>query len=466
MEKLVLDRTALRASGGSVLRRFTRTRRNLRLSMYSLIASGDIFAILVAFRFGLGVHNEAGQGILGIDLVWFVAAFHVTIGILGNAYSYTALQSRLESIHCAWRSFLFAIALTCMIMFFYRAGAAIPRLDFAAASIGAMLLIAVLRAGIFSIVGPGDNWMVGELLIIDGGPIPRDFVGELVDASVIGLAPDVGDPVQLGRLAEEIASFDRVVVSCSSEQRRSEWAQMLKCYQVTGEVMLSESSPLGAVAVARFRGQDTLVVSRGALSLGNRLRKRAMDLAISLAALFVLAPMLAIVAIAIKLDSKGTVLFAQPRVGRDNRMFQIYKFRSMRSEVCDLAGNRSTSRDDDRITRVGRFIRATSIDELPQLFNVVLGDMSIVGPRPHALGSQAGNQLFWEVDSTYWQRHKLKPGITGLAQVRGFRGATHNRADLENRLQADLEYVSGWSLWRDVKILISTIRVVIHPHAY
>jgi lipopolysaccharide/colanic/teichoic acid biosynthesis glycosyltransferase len=129
-------------------------------------------------------------------------------------------------------------------------------------------------------------------------------------------------------------------------------------------------------------------------------------------------------------------------------------------------GNQSASRDDDRVTRVGRFLRSTSIDELPQLINVLLGSMSVVGPRPHALGSLAGDQLFWHVDERYWHRHALKPGITGLAQIRGFRGATHTREHLTSRLQADLEYMSGWSLWRDVSIVLSTAKVLVHPDAY
>jgi len=138
----------------------------------------------------------------------------------------------------------------------------------------------------------------------------------------------------------------------------------------------------------------------------------------------------------------------------------------MHTDRGDAAGSVSASRDDDRITRVGRFIRATSVDELPQLLNVLFGSMSIVGPRPHALGSLAGQQLFWEVDERYWHRHALKPGITGLAQVRGFRGATHRRDDLTRRLQADLEYIVGWSVWRDFAILVSTARVVVHKNAF
>src|SRR3546814_20726473 len=117
----------------------------------------------------------------------------------------------------------------------------------------------------------------------------------------------------------------------------------------------------------------------------------------------------------------------------------------MRVEATDATGTRSASRDDDRITRVGRFIQKTSIDELPQLFNVLLGEMSLVGPRPHALGSTAGNELFWRVDRQYWHRHALKPGITGLAQIRGFRGATNTKRHIVKRLASALEYPRGWS---------------------
>jgi len=119
-----------------------------------------------------------------------------------------------------------------------------------------------------------------------------------------------------------------------------------------------------------------------------------------------------------------------------------------------------------RVTRIGRFIRSTSIDELPQLFNVVIGDMSIAGPRPHAIGSQAGDKLFWEVDQRYWLRHALKPGLTGLAQIRGLRGATESESDLASRLNSDLEYLNGWSLWRDLGIVLATARVLVHDRAF
>jgi lipopolysaccharide/colanic/teichoic acid biosynthesis glycosyltransferase len=182
--------------------------------------------------------------------------------------------------------------------------------------------------------------------------------------------------------------------------------------------------------------------------------------------LICLTPLLILTALAVRFNSPGPILFKQVRIGRGNQMFRMYKFRSMYVRELDGAGHRSTSRDDDRVTPVGRFIRRTSVDELPQLINVLKGDMSIVGPRPHALGSRAADKLFWEVDQRYWGRHATKPGLTGLAQIRGYRGATLVEDDLKNRLLADLEYLENWSIWRDIKIIFLTVRVILHRNAY
>lgn len=442
-------------------------RRNLRAVLYFLLVVVDVAAVRIAFSIGVTVKGIHWLSPNGVELGWLILFIHVLIGLRNGAFSREAIGSRVESIRRGTNAFLVATALICMLMFFQAAGVLVSRIAFGA-SIGlALVLIALARAMFLTLFVPSRvNWMIGELLIVEGVIPSVNYGGEVLDAIGEGYEPDTQSPAHLARLAERICGLDRVVVACADLERRSAWAMMLKCYDVTGEVLLDEGRPLGAIGVDRFRGQDTVVVARGPLSLGNRMKKRTMDVIVGTVALIFLSPLLLAVAIAIKLDSNGPAFFRQPRVGRANTMFNIYKFRSMRSENGDLTGRRSASRDDDRMTRIGAFIRKTSIDELPQIFNVLKGDMSIVGPRPHALGSLAGDKLFWQVDEAYWQRHQLKPGITGLAQVRGFRGATARQTDLENRLQADLEYVSGWSLWRDVKIIFATFRVIVHPQAY
>ena len=173
-----------------------------------------------------------------------------------------------------------------------------------------------------------------------------------------------------------------------------------------------------------------------------------------------------LIAVAIKLDSKGPVFYKQVRLGKDRQPFTIWKFRTMRADQADHDGAVSTLRDDHRITRLGRFLRRTSLDELPQFFNVIAGQMSIVGPRPHAAASRADELLFWDIDQRYWHRHSVKPGITGLAQVRGLRGTTVKRDDLEQRLYADLEYSANWSLLSDIRIVLQTFTVLLHRNAY
>ena len=303
------------------------------------------------------------------------------------------------------------------------------------------------------------------LVIDDGGAAVRVPYAYHIDARMYRLAPDLSDPHMLDRVGMFMANMDRVLVTCPPD-RALTWSLIFKGANIQGEIVDPQVLALGALGARRGRDFGALVVSTGPLGLRARLLKRGFDAATASIAIVVLSPLLLVAALAIWIEDRGPILFIQPRTGRNNRFFPIYKFRSMCSERTDTTGDRSASRDDDRVTRVGRFIRRTSIDELPQLFNVVRGQMSIVGPRPHAIGSQAGDKLFWEVDERYWLRHSLKPGLTGLAQVRGLRGATDHEDDLAGRLNADLEYIAGWSLWRDMRIIVATLGVLIHDRAF
>ncbi|TNE34627.1 MAG: undecaprenyl-phosphate glucose phosphotransferase, partial [Alphaproteobacteria bacterium] len=169
--------------------------------------------------------------------------------------------------------------------------------------------------------------------------------------------------------------------------------------------------------------------------------------------LLAFSPVLLLVALAIRMESKGPVLFKQKRYGYNNQIFEIYKFRSMYHNGEQPKVTKQASREDPRITRVGRFIRRTSLDELPQLFNVVTGSMSLVGPRPHAIDH---NEEYSELIDGYFARHKVKPGITGWAQVKGFRGETDTLEKMEARVNYDTYYVENWSLFFDLQILVMT----------
>lgn len=181
--------------------------------------------------------------------------------------------------------------------------------------------------------------------------------------------------------------------------------------------------------------------------------KRTFDIIVAAAMLMFFGPLLLLVSLLIRLESPGPVLFKQARGGLNGRVFTIYKFRSMRCQE-NGANVVQASRDDDRITAVGRFIRKASIDELPQLLNVLKGDMSLVGPRPHA---RAHDAHYASLIPKYSLRSQARPGLTGLAQIKGLRGGTGNLEAMADRVEADVAYIEGWSFGRDIKIMFLTV---------
>ncbi len=184
--------------------------------------------------------------------------------------------------------------------------------------------------------------------------------------------------------------------------------------------------------------------------------KSVFDKILALLFIVMFAPLMLLVALAVKLESKGPALFKQKRYGFNNELIWVYKFRSMYTEMSDPNASKLVTKDDPRVTRVGRFIRKTSLDELPQFFNVLFGGLSLVGPRPHATQAKTGDNLYEDVLEGYFARHKVKPGITGLAQVYGWRGETDTVEKIANRVKYDLEYIDRWSVMLDLKILLKT----------
>ena len=216
-------------------------------------------------------------------------------------------------------------------------------------------------------------------------------------------------------------------------------------------------------SVKELSGIPILTLSETPLIGTHLLSKAIEDKLVATVALILLSPILLITAVAIKLDSPGPVFFRQARTGWDGREFKIWKFRSMRADQQEDANVVQATRDDSRVTKVGRFIRKTSIDELPQLLNVLAGQMSLVGPRPHAVQH---NIEYSKRIIDYLSRHRIKPGITGLAQIRGFRGETKELLQMEKRVQCDLEYINNWSIGLDLSIMVRTLFTLFSKHAY
>lgn len=442
-------------------------RETLRIGLIGLTVVLDCVALVAAFELVSVIRQFDWLSPGGVSLLVVALPAYVYFGAVGSSFSSTTIDRLSTSFAGALRALMCALLVLIVCAFFAKFSMKISRSSLTYAAFLSAVTLLVSRAIVVWIV----RWrfkgrLSDRLLIADRRPdeLPRDV--DLLDLSEVRLRPDLYSPAQMAEISERIQRYDAVYLQCENEHEREGWITTLKASGVACEIVVPAKVLHAAVGVGRLGGADTLILSRGPLSLGSRVKKRLFDLVVAGALLLFLAPLMIIVAILIRLESPGPALFTQARIGQANRPFRIYKFRSMRQAAADPDGNRSTERDDERVTKIGAFIRRTSIDELPQLFNVVLGNMSLVGPRPHAVGSRAGEQLFWEVSENYWLRHALKPGITGLAQINGYRGTTHRRDDLEARLRYDLLYLQSWSLWNDVVIMLATAKVVSHANAY
>ena len=209
------------------------------------------------------------------------------------------------------------------------------------------------------------------------------------------------------------------------------------------------------------------VAQRRPLTEWQSLQKTVFDRIFAALLITCLLPFMTAIALIVRIDSPGPIIFRQTRLGLNNRPFTVFKFRTMRTDQSDFLADRQTSRGDPRVTRSGRWLRRLSLDELPQLFNVILGSMSLVGPRPHALNTRAGGKLLDEALAEYVIRHQIRPGITGWAQVNGARGELTTIEQLRARVVLDLDYMRRWSLMFDVKVLVMTItREIFSRHAY
>jgi Undecaprenyl-phosphate glucose phosphotransferase len=301
----------------------------------------------------------------------------------------------------------------------------------------------VTEPRLVEVVGVFDDRSRERITDSDLAPLVRGNTGDLIelyksapfDKIVIALPHSAEDRLlhllrKLRQLPVDIALAPDLIGFRSANQGQSEIAG-LRLYKLTDRPI---------------RGSQRLV-------------KGFIDRALSALALLFLSPLLLLVVLAIKLDSRGPILFRQPRQGLGDSLFQVYKFRTMHTDLSDTAGRQQTQRGDPRVTRVGGWLRRTSIDELPQLFNVLRGEMSLVGPRPHTPHMLIGDKQIFDLVDEYSFRHRVKPGITGLAQVNGYRGAIDTPEHLRARIDYDLYYIDHWSLWLDIKIMFRTAAI-------
>jgi lipopolysaccharide/colanic/teichoic acid biosynthesis glycosyltransferase len=437
-----------------------------RLRIYLGLVVFDVMLILGAFMLVGEIYLDYRPFRYALLQAQLLLPLYLTLALYQRSYSIQALQDWRFGAARSLGALALAGALLLFVTFYTKSTAQFSRVVFTGGFTLSAVLILLTRVWLGRLVGRAWEHSVINVLYIDAGgaQVPIEYAIRL-DAAEQGISPDIDDPEALDRVGRFLLNMDRVVVSCRDEEREA-WAYILRAAGVRGELVTEGLNELQPIGLTVENGWRSLNVSTGPLGLRQRVMKRGFDVGLALAGLVVLAPLMLVAALMIKLEDGGPVFFVQRRLGRGNRFFGMYKFRSMRTERADSDGARSASRDDDRVTRIGSFMRRTSIDELPQLLNVIRGEMSMVGPRPHAVGSHAGEKLFWRIDATYWNRHALKPGLTGLAQIRGYRGATEEEADLQNRLDADLEYIRSWSPWGDALIVLKTLGVVVHRQAF
>src|SRR5665213_1251380 len=295
------------------------------------------------------------------------------------------------------------------------------------------------------------------------------FFEQFIDGAVYALAAfgfalgrqSRGTTAELVELSRRF-EIDRVIVALPHSAEKRLLEILRKLHKMPVEISLAPDM-VGFNVPAKdpeaFGGVPLLDVYGRPLTYGQGFVKTIFDRLAAGVGMILLSPMLLAVALAIKLDSRGPVVFRQNRYGFGDRVIEVYKFRTMRAEAADPDGERQTEANDPRLTRIGGFLRRWSLDELPQLFNVLRGELSLVGPRPHAVSMHVRQRRNEDIVPDYALRHHVKPGITGWAQVNGYHGPVATERALRQRVAYDLDYIDRWSLWFDIRIILKTLLI-------
>jgi Undecaprenyl-phosphate glucose phosphotransferase len=449
----------------------------------SLVVIGDGVAVLGAGAAALLADTALSAG-YGRDFaavtVVFGALLQINIANMMEAYRFATLRRPKLAMTTATLSWLSAALVIAAVLNLAGDGASHGWLWAARWLLGALGLIFISRATVNHLC---ERWsragrLTRHAAVVGAGPTGQRVLSTLGEAgdpsvAVVGVYEDrhrrfpdhcAGVPI-LGSVDDLIADIrrrrvDLVVVTLPlwADRRLDEILQKLR--QTPATVMLCPEwfdLRAGACPMRPVGGVPLLRAADRPLRDWRAVAKAVEDRVLAVLILLLIAPLLAFIAVLIKLDSPGPVLFRQKRYGYNNELIEVFKFRSMHHHSRDLNAEQLTRRGDPRITRIGGFLRRTSLDELPQFFNVLRGEMSIVGPRPHALAAKAGGQLYPDAVQSYHARHRVKPGITGWAQVNGWRGETETVEQIVKRVEHDLYYVEHWSVLFDLRIIVRTV---------
>jgi Undecaprenyl-phosphate glucose phosphotransferase len=447
-----------------------------------LVRLTDIFAItgiglamhtsMVADATVLDVWTLFGTGLGGLLLALFIQAFdgyHIPV--------FRQYAAQIGRVMAGWTMVFVVIGVVAVLI---DAGAWDGRAWLAGWYLGGLLYLVLSRPVLTRLVRrwTADGRLERRAVVVGGGAAAESLITQLEsqpenDIRICGIFDDRSDdrspPLvrgypKLGTIPEliefgRICSFDMLIVTLPLTAE-SRVLQMLKqLWVLPVDIRLSAHTNK-----LKFRQRSYSYVGSvpfldifdKPLADWDAVSKRIFDLVIGTIALVILSPLMLATALAIKLDSRGPVFFRQKRHGFNNEIIDVWKFRSMYTDKTDAEVRKAVTKGDPRVTRVGRFIRKTSIDELPQLFNVLKGELSLVGPRPHAVNAQTENRAWGEVVDGYYARHKVKPGVTGWAQINGWRGEVDTPEKIRRRVEHDLYYIENWSLLLDLKILILT----------
>jgi Undecaprenyl-phosphate glucose phosphotransferase len=429
--------------------------------------------------------------------LWYAAAavasscLAVSFVQLSGGYSMRSFRggAQFGRVFVAWT---FVFAFMTMIAFLAKIGAEFSRVWFTAWYASGLVGLVIARAGLAGAVRcfTREGLLDRRAVIVGGGKAAEDLIYALEaepdnDIRICGVFDDRKDErspsvvagyPKLGTVAELVefgraAHIDLLVVSLplTAENRLLQLLRQLWVLPVDIRLSAHTNKLRFRPRTYSFVGTvPFLDVIDKPIADWDVVAKWFVDRVLGSLALLSALPVMAAVALAVKLDSPGPILFKQKRFGFNNEEIDVYKFRSMHADQTDAAAAKQVARSDPRVTRVGRFIRKASLDELPQLFNVAIrGNLSLVGPRPHAAAAKARDRLYDEVVDGYFARHRVKPGVTGWAQINGWRGETDTEEKIARRVEHDLFYIENWSVFFDLYILMMTpIRLLNTENAY